>query len=366
MKHKVTTALIAALTTLSFTVPAHAADLKATIVSPALAKAMQRDLGLTPAQVTQRLAQEAKAAIAEKQARAALGDSFAGAWFDSTTGRLVVLSTKAADLPGVDVRVVTRSQKTLSDIKDRIDGIGKAPEGVAGWYVDVRANVVVLQTVEGATDTEAFVAKAREIDPALTIEQIKRPPRPLAEVLGGLPYYIENSWRCSIGFAVHGGFVTAGHCGTPGNRTTNDQGEELGHVEQSIFPTRDMGFVRTNSDVVLHPLVYGYDGYAYYVSGSNEAPIGASICRSGSTSGMHCGEIRSKGDTINYAEGTVYDMTGTNVCAEGGDSGGSWLSGNEAQGVTSGGYGDCTNGGATWYQPINPILGEWDLTLATA
>jgi streptogrisin C len=54
------------------------------------------------------------------------------------------------------------------------------------------------------------------------------------------------------------------------------------------------------------------------------------------------------------------------VCAEGGDSGGPWLSGDQAQGVTSGGSGDCTVGGETFFQPVNEILATNDLTLVTS
>lgn len=59
-------------------------------------------------------------------------------------------------------------------------------------------------------------------------------------------------------------------------------------------------------------------------------------------------------------------MAGTSVCAQGGDSGGSFITGDQAQGVTSGGYGNCTSGGRTWFQPINEILSAYDLILLTA
>lgn len=360
MRNKVTTALLAALTTLSFAVPVQAAPEE---VSPAMSFAMQRDLGLTKAQVSLRLAQEAEAARVEKKARALLGQDFGGAWFSAELGRLIVHTPgPVMALAGAEVRPVQRSERELLALKSRIDRL-KAPSGVVSVHVNVHGNNVVVQVAEEVPD---FVAASRELSPDIVVAKVAARPRPFAEVLGGLPYYIQNAWRCSIGFPVHGGFVTAGHCGQPGHRTTNDGGEELGFVERSIFPDRDMGFVRTHSNVTLQPLVYGYDGYAYYVLGSDEAPIGASVCRSGSTTGMHCGEIRTKHETIHYAEGAVHDMTGTSVCAEGGDSGGSWLSGNQAQGVTSGGYGDCTSGGATWFQPLNPILSEFGLTLLTA
>jgi streptogrisin C len=70
--------------------------------------------------------------------------------------------------------------------------------------------------------------------------------------------------------------------------------------------------------------------------------------------------------TVNYANGPVHEMTKTNACAEGGDSGGSFISGNQAQGVTSGGSGNCSSGGTTFYQPVNPILSKYGLTLKTS
>ncbi|HET8660459.1 MAG TPA: S1 family peptidase, partial [Micromonosporaceae bacterium] len=112
-------------------------------------------------------------------------------------------------------------------------------------------------------------------------------------------------------------------------------------------------------------VVNNYSGGTVGVSGSTEAAVGASICRSGSTTGWHCGSIQAKNQTVNYPQGTVNGLTRTNVCAEPGDSGGSWLSGNQAQGVTSGGSGNCTSGGTTYYQPVNEILSAYGLTLVT-
>ncbi|TWP45595.1 S1 family peptidase [Lentzea tibetensis] len=367
MKRKLIPALLAALTTLSFTVPAQAADLETTIVSPDMSRALQRDLGVTQAEMNLRLAQEASAANTETAARKALGESFAGAWFDPAVGRLVVRTTgKKLDLPGADVRTASRSLKALDAVKAGIDRLGTAPKGVTGWYVDVRSNDVVVTVLENAKDTNAFVAQAKALDPAVRVVETTEQPRTFADVVGAWPYYINNAARCSIGFAVRNGFVTAGHCGGPGARTTSHNNELLGYVNQSIFPGRDMGFVATVGGVNLHPLMYGYDGLYYYVYGSNEMPVGASICRSGSTTGMRCGVVQGKNQTVNYPQGQVFGLTGTNVCAEGGDSGGSWLSANQAQGVTSGGYGNCTSGGATWFQPVNPILGQWGLSLVTA
>jgi streptogrisin C len=89
------------------------------------------------------------------------------------------------------------------------------------------------------------------------------------------------------------------------------------------------------------------------------------VCRSGRTTGWRCGTILGRNETVNYPQGAVSGLTRSNACAEGGDSGGSWISGNQAQGVTSGGSGNCSSGGTTWFQPVNEILGVYGLTLVT-
>ncbi|WP_026129306.1 S1 family peptidase, partial [Nocardiopsis prasina] len=91
----------------------------------------------------------------------------------------------------------------------------------------------------------------------------------------------------------------------------------------------------------------------------------SSVCRSGSTTGWHCGTIQARGQSVSYPEGTVTNMTRTTVCAEPGDSGGSYISGNQAQGVTSGGSGNCRTGGTTFYQEVTPMVNSWGVRLRT-
>ena len=70
--------------------------------------------------------------------------------------------------------------------------------------------------------------------------------------------------------------------------------------------------------------------------------------------------------SVQYPEGVVPGLVQTDVCAEPGDSGGAFISGDQAQGMTSGGTGDCTVGGTTFYQPVNEVLERLNLTLVTA
>ncbi|MFC5291278.1 S1 family peptidase [Actinokineospora guangxiensis] len=356
--------------------PAQAATVQVTEnapqVSTAMAKALQRDLGLSAEEVRSRLAAEEKARTAEKTAAGLLGSTYAGSWFDPASNRLIAQTTdpaKAEALAGHDfqVRTVRHSSAALDSAKTGIDSMaGKnAPAAVNGWYVDVRTNSVVITVNRHKLDTAAkeFVGAAADLHPSVRVVEEEHSPQPLADVVGGWPYYINFAGRCSVGFAVHGGFVTAGHCGGVGATASDSNGAVLGSFAGSTFPYYDYGWVRTNAGVNLHGYVEGYDGYWYYVRGSAQAAVNSGICRSGSTTGMWCGTIVARGQTVNYPQGIVYNLTRTTVCAEPGDSGGSWLSANQAQGVTSGGSGNCSSGGVTFYQEVNPILSAYGLSL---
>jgi streptogrisin C len=332
--------------------------------------AMQRDLGLTSAQAVTRLRQESRAIAAESKAKAAAGKAYGGSWFDAARGTLVVgLTTMdgaaAVRATGAEVTTVARTEASLDAAKAKIDKL-RAPRDVASWRTDPRSGSVVV-TVRRGADVSAFLAAARKAGP-VTVEETGALPSTLsAGTVGGDPYYINGNVRCSIGFSVQGGFVSAGHCGTPGSSVAGWDGSAMGSFAGSSFPDNDYSFVSIGNGWWTVPVVLGWGTVPdQLVRGSSEAPVGASICRSGSTSHWHCGTVLAKNETVNYAQGAVHQMTKTNVCAEPGDSGGSFISGDQAQGVTSGGWGDCTSGGETWFQPVNEILGVYGLSLVTA
>lgn len=341
--------------------------------SAGIITAMQRDLGLTKSQAEARLTAEKAATSLQGKASGAAGASFGGSWFDAESGRLTVAVTdaaKAGDVraTGARVQVVDHTARELDATKKRLDALS-APSGVSSWHVDPRASSVVVNVVaseQGDNDVRAFVAKARKAGP-VTVKQTAEAPQTFAAgTVGGDPYYTGNV-RCSIGFSVHGGFVTAGHCGQAGGAVRGWDGSAIGNFQGSSFPENDYAWVNVGSGWWTVPVVLGWGTVSdQLVRGSNEAPIGASICRSGSTSHWHCGNVLAKNETVNYSQGAVRQMTKTSVCAEPGDSGGSFISGDQAQGVTSGGWGNCSSGGETWHQPINEILNRYGLTLHTA
>lgn len=350
--------------------PTDSAELPA---SAALLSAMQRDLGLTEGQARTRLAQEKAATALEPKAQRAAGSAYGGSWFDSATGKLTVAVTDAGKAgavraAGAQTRIVEHSAAQLDATMKRIDALS-APDGVASWRVDPATSRVVVNVVgsaQGDNDVRAFVAEARKAGP-VTVERTAEAPQTFAAgTVGGDPYYTGNV-RCSIGFSVHGGFVTAGHCGGTGQQVRGWDNSYIGNFQGSSFPGDDYAWVNVGSGWWTVPVVLGWGTVPdQLVRGSNEAPIGASICRSGSTTRWHCGRVLAKNETVNYSQGAVHQMTKTSVCAQGGDSGGSFISGDQAQGVTSGGWGNCSSGGETWYQPINEILNRYGLRLHTA
>ncbi|MCZ9353547.1 S1 family peptidase [Streptomyces mutabilis] len=363
------------------TLPASAADTHTgsaedQAASAGLLDAMQRDFGLTRAEAEDRLAAERRATDLAPTARRAAGDAFGGSWFDAGRGRLTVAVTsdaspttvRAVAATGAQVRTVEHSARRLDAAKNRIDRLD-APAGVSSWHVDPAANSVVVDVVRGErgdNDVRNFLEQAREAGPVTVRTVASAPSTFAAGTVGGDPYYTGNV-RCSIGFSVHGGFVTAGHCGRAGATVRGWDGSHIGTFQGSSFPGDDYAWVSVGSGWWTVPVVLGWGTVSdQLVRGSNEAPVGASICRSGSTTHWHCGTVLAKNETVNYSQGAVHQMTKTSVCAEGGDSGGSFISGDQAQGVTSGGWGNCSSGGETWFQPVNEILNRYGLTLHTA
>jgi len=334
--------------------------------------AMQRDLGLTADQVRTRLSREATAMAIDPAAKAAAGTAFGGSWFDAGTGRLAVgVSTSdstvlaAVRATGADTVQVAQSLAALDAAKAKLDTF-KAPAGVAAWRVDPRRGGLVVTVRKGA-DTGNFLATARTLGPVVVEEITATPTTFAAGTVGGDPYYINGNTRCSIGFSVHGGFVSAGHCGGVNSSVVGWDGSWMGTFAGSSFPGNDYSFIRIGGGWWSAPVVLGWGTIPdRLVRGSAEAPVGSSICRSGSTTHWHCGTVLAKNETVNYQQGAVYQMTKTNVCAEPGDSGGSFITDEQAQGVTSGGWGNCSSGGEIWFQPVNEILGAYGLSLVTA
>ncbi|MFI7574923.1 S1 family peptidase [Micromonospora sp. NPDC049497] len=341
-------------------------------VAPEVVDAMRRDLSLSGGQAAARLKTERWATGVVADLRTELGADYGGSWLgaDGTTLNVAVADRADAErvrAAGAVPKVVQRGVGQLDAWKTRLDRAGaSASDAVAGWYVDVADNSLVVLAQPGAQDAAwRLVDRTGVPRQAVRVDATAESPRLLFDVRGGDPFTIDGSGRCSVGFSVVGGFVTAGHCGQEGSRTAGANGVGQGVFRASSFPGDDWAFVETNNAWTPQPVVNDFNGGTVPVAGGQEVPVGASICRSGSTTGARCGTVQARNATVRYPEGTVTGLVRTNVCAEPGDSGGSWISGDQAQGVTSGGSGDCTRGGVTFFQPLAEILEVNGLTLVT-
>ncbi|MHA7135506.1 S1 family peptidase [Oerskovia turbata] len=338
-----------------------------TKVTPEVLRALQRDLGLSAKDATKRLAFQSDAASTE-DALAETLDAYAGAWVDPAKNTLYVgvanrTEAKEVRSAGATPVVVDHTLAELDAWKAALDGELTDPAGVPSWFVDVTRNTLVVNVHDGgrALAEQATAAAGVPAD-AVTYVATTEAPRPLVDVVGGNAYTMVGKGRCSVGFAVNGGFVTAGHCGAVGQRTSGPAGTFRG----SSFPGNDYAWVQVDAGNTPVGAVNNYSGGRVAVAGSTAAPVGSSVCRSGSTTGWRCGTVQAYNSSVTYPQGTVSGLIRTNVCAEPGDSGGSLLAGNQAQGLTSGGSGNCSSGGTTYFQPVNEALQAYGLTLVTS
>ncbi|MGH8792368.1 MAG: S1 family peptidase [Stackebrandtia sp.] len=340
-------------------------------VDPGILDAMQRDFDLSLEGVYDRLAVEAVAEDIAPLAESELGDAYAGLWVDGGESVVVAVTdeslTDAVEDLGAEAKVV---ENTLSDLDEGVAALDAyvkengAPDGVHSWRPGIAANSVTV-SAESQEIGEAF-AESAGMGGSVDVVVNPDSPQPFADIVGGEAYEIDGQARCSVGFSAthpeHGdGFVTAGHCDIGSGAITGGVGEG-GQFQASMFPGNDWAFVQAGDGWTVSATAGDRA-----INNSDEAEIGASVCRAGSTTGFwHCGEIVDKGVTVDYPEGSVDGMTQTTVCAEPGDSGGSYVTDNSAQGITSGGSGDCTSGGETFFEPVLRALSETGSELTVA
>lgn len=298
----------------------------------------------------------------------------AGSWIGAD-GKPVVAVTDAqaaaaVKRAGAEPRMVSHS---MNELKAATAALRAAPR-VAGtaWAVDYRTNRVMVEadTTVSASDWSDLSRVAAGIGGFV---QMQRSQGTFSPRLNGAQPILSTGGRCSAGFNVTNGqtdfILTAGHCG-PANTVWFDEGQgndqQLGTTINTQFPGNDFSLIQyasgkagDNADVVAIG-----NGQGVRITGAADPTVGQKVFRSGSTSGLHDGTVTALNATVNYPEGTVTGLIQTNVCAEPGDSGGPLFSEGIALGVTSGGSGDCTAGGVTFFQPVTRALAALNVQLA--
>ncbi|MFD9541915.1 S1 family peptidase [Streptomyces sp. NPDC060022] len=299
-----------------------------------------------------------------------LGDSYGGAYYDAGKQQLVVnvvgddndinVQVKKA---GAVPRSVQNSAVKLTAAKNTLSRKATVPG--TSWALDPRTNQVLVtadRTVAGERWDKLESAVA-DLGPG--VARIKRSAGEFKTFAEGGDAIFGGGARCSLGFNVttqdgSPGFLTAGHCGVAAEQWSEEaDGQPIGTVQEAVFPGEgDFALVTYDDPATEAPSeVDTGDGQTVAITQAADAAVGQDVIRMGSTTGLNDGQITGLDATVNYPEGTVSGLIQTNVCAEPGDSGGALFTADgTAVGLTSGGSGDCTAGGETFFQPVTTAL----------
>jgi streptogrisin B len=225
-------------------------------------------------------------------------------------------------------------------------------KGIA-WYTDAASGKVVVTADSTVSAGQLSALKGDKV-------QINRTNGVLKPLVSAGDAIYGGQYRCSLGFnVVKGGvyyFLTAGHCGKVAKTwfTNANHSTLIGPTIDYSFPGNDYALVQYSNTSLSHP-----GGYTVA-----NAFVGETVTRKGSTTGIHSGRVTALNVTVRYSGGgRVSGLIQTNVCAEPGDSGGPLYDGTKALGLTSGGSGNCSSGGTTFFQPVNEAASVYGVTI---
>lgn len=317
-----------------------------------------------------------------------LGDAFAGSYYDADKQQIVVnvvgdnsnvVNTirKAGAVPN-QVRNSTSALRTAArELRTKATIPGTA------WSVDPTTNEIRVTADSTVTGTRWDTLQSTVKSLGSGVATVKKSAGTFKTfVSGGDAVFAQaggGGIRCSLGFNVTASdgspaFLTAGHCGVAARQWSDSQtGQPIATVDQATFPgAGDFSLVKYDDPATQAPSeVNAGNGQTVPITQAADAVVGRQVFRTGSTTGLHDGTVTGLDATVNFQSetvpGGVDTVTGliqTDVCAEAGDSGGSlFTQDGSAIGLTSGGSGDCTAGGETFFQPVTTALQATGATL---
>ncbi|MGW7047074.1 S1 family peptidase [Streptomyces avermitilis] len=306
-----------------------------------------------------------------------LGDAFAGSYYNADKQQLVI------NVVGDDSNVINQIRKAgavpnqVQNSTSTLQAAAKTLKTDAtipgtAWAVDPKTNeirVTADSTVKG-TKWDTLTSTVKSLGSG--VATVKKSAGTFKTFVSGGDAIFGGGARCSLGFNVTAGdgspaFLTAGHCGVAAAAWSDSQdGQPIATVDQATFPGEgDFSLVKYDDPNTQAPSEVNVgNGQTVQISQAAEATVGQQVLRMGSTTGLNDGNVTGLDATVNYPEGTVTGLIQTDVCAEPGDSGGSlFTQDGSAIGLTSGGSGDCTVGGETFFQPVTTALEAVGATL---
>jgi streptogrisin B len=270
---------------------------------------------------------------------------------------LGLAAATAVALPSAQAAPSTAAHAGAARLAQASAAVAHANVPGTAWYTDKATGHVVVTA--DSTVSSAAIAKIRTAAGTDAVT-VKRSPGVFTPLLSAGDAIYGGQYRCSLGFNVVSGstyyFLTAGHCGKVAKTwyTNSSHSTLIGATTGYTFPGSDYALVRYDNASLSHP-----GGYT-----AANAYVGENVKRTGSTSGTHGGTVTALNVTVHYSSGgTVGGLIQTTVCAEPGDSGGPLYDGTKALGLTSGGSGDCTSGGTTFFQPVTEALSAYGVSL---
>lgn len=280
-------------------------------------------------------------------------------------GRIVRLLTAAAGAIALGLIALPAPASAQPLSAGQLSALSGAVDrsGVTGisWYADASSGRVVV-TADGSVSAAELATLKRAAGAKAGALRIERTAGVFSPLLSAGDAIYGGQYRCSLGFNVVSGstyyFLTAGHCGSLVSTWYTNSGHTtlIGPTINYSFPGDDYALVRYDNTSLSHP-----GGFTLA-----DAFVGEKVTRDGSTTGVHSGTVTALNVSVRYRGhpgGTVNGLIQTTVCAEGGDSGGPLYDGSKALGLTSGGSGDCTSGGTTFFQPVREAVNAYGVTV---
>ncbi|MFM9589313.1 S1 family peptidase [Streptomyces scabiei] len=371
---------------------AQAADSAGARYDAAMISAVATSLGVSERAAVERLDREAgqqrTLSVLERQGVATDGSFF------NAKGELVVNTDSArasreVEDAGLHARAVRHGENELNKVKAALDraALGRTPTGVSSWEVDLAADTVTVKVNDSDdASARAFLDRARSYGDAVRVLSDQPDLAPQATIKPGAEMAF-NGFVCSVGYGARDSagrqyLVTAGHCiedlpvlSYQGARFAQGTNTRFAQGSRSV----DMGIARLDAGNTISTVVGTY-GRATEprVLGNRRAASGSTLCKSGRTTFWTCGRVNSYNVTVTYSDPgggpntVVTGLASSSVCTQGGDSGGAYISGNQAQGMTSGGpsnqrcNGSVNAPGSSYFQPLDDALTHYGLTLNTA
>jgi streptogrisin D len=193
---------------------------------------------------------------------------------------------------------------------------------------------------------------------------------PLAPVsISGGDTIYGGSARCVVGFNARSSSsyyaIITGRCGSAATTWYADPAHTklVGTTAAVSFPGNDFALVLYAAGV-LHPGdVNLFNGMHRDITAAGSAHVGQVVSKATAITGLHSGTVTAINATVTYPEGTVSGLIRTTICTEAGETGAPLISGTIGLGILSGGSGNCTSGGVSYYQPVTEVLSLYGLTL---